>query len=178
LVFGKLFDKEKIAIHKFKEIEKNYNSLKIMVEKSINKPLVVANEMYGNSWFIPGGKTSLAHFISDAGAKFINEKNIDSVAVPMSFEQVFKASSDAVFWVNAGNHKTKKELLQINSNYAKMNVFNNGKIYVVTGKEKGKSNDFFESGIVRGDLVLKDYVKIFHPELLPNYHLIYMKELK
>ena len=45
-------------------------------------------------------------------------------------------------------------------------------------KEKLKANDFFESGVVRADLILKDYIKIFHPELLPNYHLTYMKELQ
>jgi iron complex transport system substrate-binding protein len=27
-------------------------------------------------------------------------------------------------------------------------------------------------------LVLKDYIKIFHPELLPGYNLTYLKELK
>ena len=96
----------------------------------------------------------------------------------MSFEEVFIKAKDAQFWVNAGNHQTKKELLQINPNYAKMNVFNKGKIYTVTGKEKGKSNDYFESGVVRADLILKDYIKIFHPELLPDYILTYMKELK
>jgi hypothetical protein len=48
----------------------------------------------------------------------------------------------------------------------------------VNGREVQKTNDFFESGVVRADIVLKDYIRIFHPELLPDYQLTYMKELK
>jgi len=178
LVFGKLFNEDKIAISKFNEIEKSYDSLKTLAKTSVKKPVVLANEMYGNQWFLPGGKSGFAQFISDANANYINAVNPNSKAIPMSFEEVFAKAGNAEYWVNVGNHQAKKELLQINPNYAKMNVFNNGKLYTISGKEVGKSNDYFESGVVRADLVLKDYIKIFHPQLLPDYQLIYMKELK
>ena len=66
----------------------------------------------------------------------------------------------------------------MNPFYGKLTVFNNGKLYTMAGKERDKANDFFESGVVRADLILKDYIKIFHPELLPDYQLTYMKELQ
>ncbi len=178
LVFGRLFGVEKNAFAKFNEIAENYESLKSLAKKAKKKPLVLANEMYGNQWFLPGGKTNLARFLADANTQYINTENTDSRAVPMSFEEVFIKSGNADFWVNAGNHQTKKELLQINPNYAKMNVYRKGKIYTITGREKGKANDYFESGVLRSDWVLRDYIKIFHPELLPDYALTYMKELK
>lgn len=178
IVFGKLLGKEKEAEQRFREIQKSYDSLRILAQKANHKPVVLANEMYGNQWFLPGGKTNLATLILDANAAYVNAQNSDSKAVPLSFEEVFAKSQNAEFWVNVGNHQFKKELLQINPNYAKMNVFNNGKLYTVSGKEKAKSNDFFESGVVRADLILKDYIKIFHPELLPNYNLTYLKALK
>jgi iron complex transport system substrate-binding protein len=178
LVFGQLLGKEKESILRFNEIQKSYNSLKVLAQNSTQKPVVLANEMYGNQWFLPGGKSNLAQFVFDANGQYINADNVDLKAVPMSFEEVFAKAKNAEFWINVGNHPTKKELLQINPNYTKMNVFNRGKLYTITGKEMGKSNDYFESGVVRADLVLKDYIKIFHPELLPNYNLTYMKELK
>ncbi|OWK73319.1 ABC transporter substrate-binding protein [Flavobacteriaceae bacterium JJC] len=178
LVFGKLLGAEKDAVLKFNEIQNSYKTLKTLAQKARKTPVVLANEMYGNQWFLPGGKTNLAALISDANAKYINADNTESKAVPMSFEEVYAKSRDAEFWVNVGNHQEKKELLQINPNYAKMNVFNNGKLYTLSGKEKSKSNDYFESGVVRADLILKDYIKIFHPELLPQYNLTYLKELK
>lgn len=178
LLFGKFFGMDKAAVLRFNEIQSSYDSLKNLTPKIEPKPIVLANEMYGNQWFLPGGKTSLAYFLKDAGANYINAENTEEKAVPMSFEEVFAKSQKAEFWVNVGNHHSKKELLQINPNYAKMHVFQKGKIYGVNGREKGKGNDFFESGVVRADLVLKDYIKIFHPELLPNYSLTYLKVLQ
>lgn len=177
-LFGKLFGKDKEAETKYEEVEKNYNELKQLALKSKNRPTVLANEMYGDVWYLPGGKTSVANFISDANSNYVLKGNNEEKAVTMSFEEVFAKSNDVQYWVNAGNHVSKKEMLSMNPFYSKLNVFNKGKIYVITGKEKAKANDFFESGVVRSDLVLKDYIKIFHPELLPDYQLTYMKELQ
>lgn len=177
-LFGKLFGKEKEAITQYDEIEKNYNQLKQMALKGKDRPTVLANEMYGDVWYLPGGKTSVANFINDANANYILKNNTDEKAVTMSFEEVFAKADQVQYWINAGNHMSKKEMLGMNPVYSKLSVFNKGKMYVITGKEKAKANDFFESGVVRSDLVLKDYIKIFHPELLPDYQLTYMKELQ
>lgn len=177
-LFGKLFGKNKEAAEMYDEINKNYQDLKQLASKAKEKPTVLANEMYGDVWYLPGGNTSLAHFISDANADYILKKNTEEKAVTMSFEEVFAKAGGVQYWINAGNHPSKKEMLTMNPVYSKLNVFNKGKVYVITGKEKGKANDFFESGVVRSDLVLKDYIKIFHPELLTDYQLTYMKELQ
>ncbi|MFY1046654.1 ABC transporter substrate-binding protein [Chryseobacterium sp. GP-SGM7] len=177
-LFGKLLGKEKEAEVKFNEIQKNYNDLKSLALKSTVKPNVLANEMYGDVWYLPGGKTFTANYIADANANYILQDNTEEKAVTMSFEEVFSKAKNIQFWVNAGNHLSKKEMLSINPFYGKLEVFNKGKMYGVSGREKLKANDFFESGVVHSDLVLKDYIKIFHPELLPNYQLTYMNELK
>lgn len=177
-LFGKLFGKEALAEQKFAEIKKNYQELKKLASASKSKPEVLANEMYGDIWYLPGGKTFTANFIADAHADYILNDNADEKAVTMSFEEVYAKSRKTQYWVNAGNHLSKQELLNINPYYGKLEVFNKGKIYGVTAKEKQKSNDFFESGVVRADIILKDYIKIFHPELLPDYELTYMKELQ
>jgi iron complex transport system substrate-binding protein len=177
-LFGKLLGKDKEAEIKYQEVEKNYKYLKQLALKAKEKPTVLANEMYGDVWYLPGGKTSVANFISDANANYVLKNNSEEKAVTMSFEEVYAKSDEVQYWVNAGNHVSKKEMLSMNPFYGKLNVFNKGKIYVITGKERAHANDFFESGVVRSDLVLKDYIKIFHPELLPDYQLTYMKELQ
>lgn len=177
-LFGKLFGKENIAQLKYNEIEKNYQKLKQLALKSKSQPKVLANEMYGDIWYLPGGKTFTANYIADANADYILKNNTEEKAVTMSFEEVYSKSSQTKYWVNAGNHLSKRELLNINPYYGKLEVFNKGKIYGVNAKENQKSNDFFESGVVRSDIILKDYIKIFHPELLPDYKLTYLKELQ
>ena len=177
-VFGELLGKFSESKKVFSEVKKNYDNLKNTALYATTKPKVLVNEMYGNEWFLAGGKSNLAQFIKDANATYILADNQETRGVPLSFEEVFVRAKDAKYWVNVSNHLDKKELLQINASYAKMNVFTGGNLYSVTGKITGKSNDYFESGLVRADLVLKDYIKIFHPELLRDYNLTYMKKLK
>ena len=177
-IFGKLLGKEDEANKKFSEIEKNYISYKNLASTSKEKPMVLTNEIYGSQWFVAGGNSALANFIKDANAHYIFGDNQDSKSTPKSFEEVFAKAEMANFWVNVGNHKDKKELLQINPNYAKMKVYQKGNIYTISGREKGSANDFFESGVVRADLVLKDYIKMFHPNIFPKDSLFYMDKLK
>jgi iron complex transport system substrate-binding protein len=39
-------------------------------------------------------------------------------------------------------------------------------------------NDFWESAMLRPDILLKDFIKIAHPELLPNWELYYLGEVE
>ena len=39
-------------------------------------------------------------------------------------------------------------------------------------------NDYWEGAVVRPDLLLKDMIKVCHPELLTEYELTYMDKLK
>lgn len=176
-VFGKLLVRDKSAALIMGEIRSNYEKLQKLAAKSTNKPQVLTNEIYGNQWFVAGGNSQIANFIKDANAQYIFGDNSESKSTPKSFEEVFSRAENAEFWVNVGNHKNKKDLLQINPNYAKMKVYQKGKIYTISGREKGSANDYFESGVVRADLVLKDYIKIFHPEIFPKDSLLYMKKL-
>lgn len=177
-LFGKLFGKEKLAEKRFSEIESSYKQLKTLAANAHQKPTVLANEMYGDIWYLPGGETFTAHYIADAGGRYFLQNNLETKAVTMNFEEVYAKAGNVNIWINAGNHHSKQEMLTINPLYAKLNAFTKGKIYAVTQKEVRKANDFFESGVVRADLVLKDYIKIFHPDLLPYHQLYYMKEVQ
>lgn len=176
-VFGKLLGAESVAKTKLLDIEKNYAELTNIALKAQKKPVVLVNEMYGNQWFMAGGKTFLAQYLKDANADYILKENQDEKSIPMSFEEVYGKAKNAEFWVNAGNHQSKKSLLQINSSYDQLPVFNQGKIFTINALQKGNANDFFERGVVRADLVLQDYIIIFHPELVPDKNLSFMKEI-
>ena len=176
-VFGKLLGCEKASDSVFTVIKNNYDNWKMRAANTSDKPLVLMNEMYGNQWYMPGGKTFAAHFIEDANARYILADNNEESSVPLSFEEVLVKSKNTAYWVNAGNHSSKKDLLSVNPNYKMLDAYKNGNIYAVNGREKGKANDYFESGIVRADLVLKDYIMIFHPEVFNNESLTYMRQL-
>lgn len=180
LLFGKLFGKEKEAEKAYQNIEDNYRKIQTLSKKSKSNALVICNEMYGSQWFLPGGNSFVAKLINDAGGNYILKDNKESNSVPLSFEEVFVKAKTANYWINISPHKSKKELLTMNPNYSKMNIFNSGKLYMINNREKDQANDYFESGVVRCDLVLRDYFKIFHPENVTfrSEPLIYIKELK
>lgn len=177
LLIGAIMGKEQEAKNIFSTIEKNYNDLKNLAQKQTEKPLVLVNEMYGNQWFLAGGKTFSAQYLEDAGATYILKNNQETTSVPMSFEEVFVKAENAKYWVNVSQN-TKKDLLAIQPNYAKMRVYQQGEIYSLSGSMRGVANDFFESGAVRADLVLRDYIKVFHKDVLKEYPFVYIREVK
>lgn len=180
LLFGKLFDAEEKAEKSYKNIENNYQKIKQLSMTMSHKPRVICNEMYGSQWFVPGGKSFVSKLIADAGGNYFLKDNTESVSVPLSFEEVFVKSENVSYWINISPHRNKKELLVLNPNYSKMKVFNSGSLFMINNREKDNANDYFESGVVRCDLVLRDYFKIFHPDdkTFQKEPLIYMKELK
>lgn len=177
LLFGELFGVKDLAQEKLNFISHNYKTLREKAAKAKDKPVVLANEMYGNQWFLPGGKSSVAHFFKDAHADYILADNDATNAIPLSFEEVYKKAEQAKFWVNIGAYQNKNMMLNINPNYAKMNVFNSGKLYTFNNREHGAANSYFQEGNVRVDLVLQDFIIMFHPELLPNEKLYFYKQI-
>jgi len=177
-IFGKLFGVEKKADSLYTAIEKQYNDLKNKAQKAQEKPTLIANEMYGNQWFVPGGDSFNSQYFKDANTNYPWISNTDKNSIPLSFEEVYAKSKNAKYWVNVSDYKNKEQLLAFNPSYVLLNPYKNGKIYSVGNRTKGKTNDFFESGVVRADKVLKDYINIFHPGLLQDSTLFYMKELK
>jgi len=57
--------------------------------------------------------------------------------------------------------------------FARGEVWNNRRRMTPQG-----GNDYWESAVVRPDLLLKDLVSIIHPELLPDYKQFYYRRLE
>jgi iron complex transport system substrate-binding protein len=70
-------------------------------------------------------------------------------------------------------------MIESNSHYEQFDSFKNKNVYSFSTK-KGKTGGviYYELAPNRPDLVLKDMLKIVHPELLPNYQLYFFEKLK
>jgi iron complex transport system substrate-binding protein len=69
--------------------------------------------------------------------------------------------------------------LNADSRYTAFKAFKNSKIYSYTARiSENGGYDFYESAIVRPDLVLADLIKILYPEKLPEHKLYYYEQLK
>jgi iron complex transport system substrate-binding protein len=178
--FGVLFDKEEQASRIFKEIEKNYVTAKSIAMKAKVKPTVLSGAIMSKEiWNLPAGESFVANYLKDANLEYLWGDSEGKGSLSLSFESVFEKGKKADYWIAPGYFSSKEQLLNSNQMYAEFNAFKNDKIYTPTLK-KGKTGGvlYYELAPTRPDLVLKDIIKITHPNLLPNYTLSFFEKMK
>ena len=177
--FGEFYDKRELANHLFDSIALDYNQLKKMALKTTNKPKVISSMPFNGIWYISGSKSYAAKLINDAGGDFA-WKSVDSKeSVPMDMESVFQMAKGADIWLNNGSVNSKKEILSIDARLANLQPYKTGKMFNFNARVTSNGgNDYWESGAVYANIVLKDLISILHPEMLPNYKLYYYQKLE
>lgn len=173
------FNKEKTADSVFKFIENEYLLIKEKVTQVESKPTVYSGIVYGDTWFMPGGNSWHARFFKDAGADFLWNDDQSEGSLELSFEAVYDRAHDADYWIGAASFNSLEEIRSKDPRYANFKAFQNGNVYTYNKRvtENG-GNDYFETGFARPDIVIKDLVKILHPELLPEYSLYFYQKLE
>ncbi|MDR3094927.1 MAG: ABC transporter substrate-binding protein [Bacteroidales bacterium] len=162
----------------FENIKQEYESLKLLAANEKNKPKIMCDLPWKGTWYIPGGKTSIAEIIADAGGDFLWKENDSHESYPVDIEAIIDKGALADLWIHTGTARSLYEIKSVDERLAHArpwktgNVFNN---YARTSA--GGGNDFFESGVIQPQVVLKDLIKIFHPDLLPNHSLYYYVKL-
>jgi iron complex transport system substrate-binding protein len=176
--FAPFFQKEKEADRIFSSIEENYNNAKALAQKAKNRPKVLSGALYKDIWYLPGGKSWASKFIEDANAEYLWYDTSSTGSLSLSLESVIERGRDADFWISPSQFGSYSALREANQHYVQFSAFRNRKIYTYANS-KGETGGllFFELAPNRPDLVLKDLIQIFHPELLPNYMPTFFKPL-
>ncbi|MDA3778912.1 MAG: ABC transporter substrate-binding protein [Bacteroidales bacterium] len=168
-----------LANEKFTEIEAKYNELKNKAKNLSKHPSVLSSLPWKDVWYVPGGDSFQAHLIEDAGGKYLWKNNNSRESIPLSIETVFSKAQNADIWINTGSANSKKQILGIDERIKIFKSFKQSKIFNNNNKlNPNGGNDYWEKGIVQPHIILKDMIKIFHPELFPDYDLHYYKQLK
>jgi len=175
---GILFAKEAMADSVFNFIESQYLTARELVANSGNKPTVMSGIVYGDSWFVPGGKNYAAKILQDAGFNYIWAQDTSNAFLPLSFETVYDKAHLADFWVGVGSFKSLLELSVNDSRYESFAPFKNQQIYSYDKRRGAKGgSEFLELGYLRPDIILRDLVHIGHPNLLPEHKLFFHFQL-
>jgi iron complex transport system substrate-binding protein len=176
--FGYVFDKSKIADSIFSCMVERYQYLKSLTQNVTERPSVFSGVVYGDTWFLPGGKNWSAQFIKDAGGTYVWEDNLSSGWLELSFETVLDRAREARFWIGVASINTRTELMAQDARYELFEAYQEQRIYNYN-KRIGNNGgfDFFESAYARPDLVLADLIRILHPELLPNHSTYYFQKI-
>lgn len=175
-----LLNKEKLVNKRFGKVEAEYNRLAALAKNVKSKPAVITGMNSKDAWFVPNGDGYVSRFFRDAGASYHWFDTKATGSLPLSFETVYPVALNADYWLNVsiGNVQTKKDILARDRRYADFKAFKTNEIFSYNKRMNAQgANDYWESGAVNPQLVLADLIKILHPELLPDHHLIYYKSI-
>lgn len=176
--FGVLFNKEQEAAQIYSKIESDYLEAKNIAATVKNKPSILSGAMHKDIWYLPSGTSAEAKFLKDANTNYLWKNTTGSGSLSLNFETVFTKAKAADIWINPSYYGSYSDLETGNTHYTKFDAFKAKRIFTIANT-KGETGGvlYYELGLSRPDLVLKDIIKICHPELLPEYDLFFFKAL-
>ena len=156
----------------FASTQKNYIALSDLAKGAPNKPKVLCETMYQGVWNVAGGDSYAARLIADAGGDYPWKDDSHTGSLQLPFESVLAKASDADLWLIRvfGVNVTLDYLREADERYMLFAPAIN-----FSDKDKGiwaadtSKVPFFDETPFHPDLALKDYIAIFHPELLPDF---------
>ncbi|EAS18901.1 putative iron(III) ABC transporter periplasmic iron-binding protein [Flavobacteria bacterium BBFL7] len=176
-LFGVLYGKEKEANRIFKEIEKEYLETKKLAQ-AFESPSVIAGATWKDTWYLPYGNSWQGKIIADAHGDYVYSNTTGTGSLSYNVERVLTDAHNADIWIAPGQYTSYKAMKEDNSAYSQFDAFKNRKVYTFAlnvGARGGVT--YYEEASMRPDLVLKDLVKILHPNSLPQHQLYFFKPL-
>jgi iron complex transport system substrate-binding protein len=172
---GMLIGKEREANEIFAGIEHRYNTLKARVDSlaSTPKPTIFSGEMHYGNWHAVGGRNYLAQIFRDAGAVYVIDDD-ETAGEDLEFEKMYAQAATADYWriLNSFQGDFSYEALKASEpRNALFKAFKEHKVIYCNMK----AQPYYEITPVEPDVLLKDFVAIFHPELVeadyePHYY--------
>ena len=163
---GMFIGKEKEACEVFAGIEKRYNELKEKTQHVNKRPMVTRGEMHYGNWHAVGGKNYLAQIFRDAGADYVIHDE-ETAGEDLEFEKMYELAANADYWriLNSYPGEFSYEALKASEPRNELfKAFKERKVIYCNMKQ----TPYYEISPVAPDVLLKDFVAIFHPELVES----------
>ena len=167
---GMFIGKEREANEVFAGIEHRYNELKEKVKRLKGEkeqyPTVFSGEMHYGTWHAVGGKNYLAQIFKDAGAKYVIDDE-ETSGENLEFEKMYALAANADYWriLNSFPGEFSYEALKASEPRNELfKAFREKKVIYCNMKQ----TPYYEISPVMPDVLLKDLVAVFHPELVED----------
>lgn len=165
----------------FAGIESRYLELRKQVEESATeRPTVMFNTPYRDTWYMPSSRSYAVRIVEDAGGRYVYDGNHGTASQPIDLELAYVLTREADYWINVGQYATLEDLRRDNPRFVGAKAVREGRVYSSDRRATAKGgSDFWESAVVNPDVVLRDLVAILHPELnLVSEELTYYKRIE
>ncbi|MBO7110994.1 MAG: ABC transporter substrate-binding protein, partial [Bacteroidaceae bacterium] len=174
---GMLLGCEEKADSIFAGIEERYLALAELAKNVSHRPVVFSGELQGGNWYAVGGQSFLARIFQDAGGDYFLKDDPHSGGFTMDYEVVYSQAANADYWRIVNSYQgdfSYKALADDDTRYTDFKAFKEHGVVYCNMSQK----PFYESMPMEPELVLSDFIKAFHPELLPDYQPHYYEILK
>ena len=166
----------------FADIEKKYQTLRSEVaahcqHSAAKLPTVASGRQIRDGWYVVGGQSYMARLFADAGAEYVMGGGEDSGGRTLDFEAAYARAVHADFWQTDGafdGEYTLQTLAAEDNRYATLDAFRSRRVLFCNFSQ----TPYRELAAVQPHFLLADFVKAFHPELLPHYTPKYYKLIK
>lgn len=150
------------GVAQFEAIEERYNAVKSGVVRSEQAPKVMFNLPYQDVWYMPSDESYMVQLVTDAGGDYIYRgKNTSRGSKGVSLEEAYMLVADADIWLNVGQCSTMDDLHRAAPHFVNTRVVQSGEVYNNNRRRtRAGGSDFWESAIVRPDVVLRDLATI------------------
>ena len=160
--YGMLFGAEEQADSIFNDVETRYKALAEEAKGLDSHPTVMVDFPSGNTWYVPGGKSTIGRMIADAGGRYCFADDDNSGSVALSLEKVVSQCENADLWLfrYGGEEKTLAGIANDYKVFSHLKAFADGNVYGCSTER----TTFYESTPFHPDHLLEDFIAMIHPQ--------------
>lgn len=165
--YGRLVGRGAAADSLFRKVENRYKTLKAGAFRARSpRPAVMCDLLTGGTWYQPGGGSVTGTLIADAGGRYLWADRRESGSLPLNLESVFARARRADIWlVKYGQNAplTYAQMARDCPQYRQFRPWQTRRVFACNTFVR----PFYETIPFHPDLILRDLVCIFHPEVSP-----------
>jgi iron complex transport system substrate-binding protein len=150
------------GVEHFEAVAARYEAVKSGVKCGESRPKVMFNLPYQDVWYMPTDDSYMVQLVEDAGGEYIYKgENTSRGSTAVSLEEAYMLVSKSDIWLNAGQCSSLDDLRSAAPHFVDTRVVQSGEVYNNNRRRTAVGgSDFWESAIVRPDVVLADLAAI------------------
>lgn len=184
VAIGEIVGARERSVETFNSIATRYTVVAASIKEHLGntpRPKVMLNTPYRDAWFLPAKSSYMVRLIEDAGGDTFTTEGEENTSKPIDIEQAILYATQSQVWLNPSGCNSIAELVAQNPKFTDTPPVTSGEVWNNNSRQTPMGgSDFWESGVVRPDIILQDLARILHPEFQQeqSHLLYYYKQLK
>ncbi len=159
-------------------VRKAYHKEQAVSQAIAERRTIMSGASFRGTWYVPSGSTYMGRLLRDAGADYAYSDRQSDGSIPLSTEQALQVFGDADVWVGC-NAMTLADMRQTDEKQTWFKAYKERRVYNFYRRETDTGgNDFWETGVVHPEYILRDIRYALYPETMPDYEPMFLQPLK